>query len=116
LEFVDKAHALGMYAILYHYPRAHAYYGKAQPDWLNRDENGSVVEIPRGHALCINSPWRSVYFGQLAELVTMGADALYIDEFPQPAEGCWCQHCQAAYQAYSGGTDTPRDGATCVPH
>lgn len=101
-EFVAGAKAAGVRLIAYHYPRCHAYYSSNMPTWLNRDQDGKPVPNPRGNGLCINGGWGTEYVDQIGELVDFGIDGLYMDEFPSPPGGCWCDSCKALYRNMTG--------------
>ena len=115
-EFIEKAHANGQKIVLYYWPQSSAYYAKySNMTWANRNAEGKTVKGVKGLGLCVNSPWRETYKSQLLELVDFGVDGFYIDHFPQPPEGCWCQYCQEKFHAWSGGLDLPKKANTSDP-
>ena len=58
----------------------------------------------------MNSGWRDVYLGQLHDLVLhAGVDGVYVDEYPMPPQGCFCDSCRAKYKDWSGGEAMPAD-------
>jgi hypothetical protein len=93
-EFLAKATAAGTKVIFYHYMKTNAYFAEVHPEWVQRWPNGSAVVWARGMGLspCADG-WQSVYIQQVLELVRMGADAFYFDEFPGSWGGDWSEPC-----------------------
>jgi hypothetical protein len=99
-EFLSRASAAGVHVIFYHYMKTNAYFATAHPEWVQRWPNGSAVEWPRGVGLSpCSDEWQDVYISQILELVAMGADAFYFDEFPASWGGDWSAPCLAKWAA-----------------
>lgn len=107
-EFLAKAKAAGVHVILYHYMKCNAYWAAAQPQWVQRWPNGTAITWPRGTGMSpCSAAWRRVYIGQVVELIDMGADAFFFDEFPASPGGDWGHACRVLFKEQNGGTPMP---------
>lgn len=79
--------------IFYQTPDTSKYWVETRPDWVQRTRSGKEHRFKRGIALCPNSPWRQKYLEYLEELVEMGADGLYFDEYPMRVAGASKHPC-----------------------
>eukprot|EP00038_Savillea_parva_P010644 m.191684 g.191684 ORF g.191684 m.191684 type:complete len:813 (+) comp18426_c0_seq1:52-2490(+) len=112
LEFLTKAKAAGVHVILYHYMKCNTYWATARPEWSMQWPNGSTIVWPRGPGMSPCSPeWRALYIAQVVELINMGADAFFFDEFPGTPGGDWNPACRALYKERYG-EDMPTDIVT----
>jgi len=107
-EFLRKAAAADIHVILYHYMKCNAYWAAAQPHWVQRWPDGRPILWDRGTGLSpCSAAWRRVYIGQVVELIEMGADAFFFDEFPGNPGGDWSNDCRALYEARHDGEAMP---------
>lgn len=102
-EFLSKAAAAGIKVILYHYMKTNAYWAAQKPEWLMRWPNGTAITWARGLGMSpCSEEWQDKYVSQVLELVEMGADAFYFDEFPASWGGDWNSDCKARFQEKYG--------------
>jgi hypothetical protein len=102
-EFLAKAKAAGIQVIFYHYMKTNKYYATHKPEWVQRWPNGTEIVWERGVGLspCADD-WVDKYISQVVELVNMGAEAFYFDEFPAQWGGDWNPTCAQKFQARYG--------------
>lgn len=114
-EMIDRAHALGQHIIVYYWTYASRFFSSQHPAWIQRQPNGTAIVDERGTYLCVNSPWRQEVIRQLTAVAKMGPDGFYYDHYAESPTGCYCQYCQAKFQAKFGRamptTQDPADPA-----
>ena len=82
-EFLAEAAASNIHVIFYHYMKTNAYYSTTHPEWRQQWPNGSSITWQRGVGLSpCDERWTSTYIRQVEQLVALGADAFYFDEYP----------------------------------
>eukprot|EP00937_MAST-01D_sp_MAST-1D-sp2_P002201 g2201.t1 len=102
-EFLARARAAGVHVVLYHYNKVSAYHAQKHPEWQMRWPNGSAIRWARGVGLSpCAAGWVDTYIAQVLQLIDMGADAFYFDEYPGSAGGDWSPACRARFQARYG--------------
>lgn len=103
LEFLAEAKASGVNVIFYHYMKTNRFYSTKYPEWTQQWPNGSAVHWQRGVGLsACDTRWTSTYIAQVVQLVKLGADAFYFDEYPQSWGGDWSPECRKRFHALHG--------------
>jgi hypothetical protein len=97
-EAVDEARRHRLPLIAYCQIQYPAHELREHPDWKMRAADGKPID----YLVCYNSPYTNVVKGLLAEMLEYGVDGFHLDMIDQgfgPPHGCWCERCQALFQA-----------------
>jgi len=87
------------------------YWSTARPDLAMQWPNGTGIVWARGAGMSTCAPeWRKLFIAEVIELVEMGADAFFFDEFPGSPGGDWNPACRALYKERYG-EDMPTEHA-----
>ena len=98
-ETVEEAKAHQMPVIAYCVLQYPTHTLHEHPDWRMRDKEGNPID-----RVCFNSPYIGYVKQLLTEMMTYGIDGFHLDMVDQGLTpyGCWCEHCQAQYEAKYG--------------
>lgn len=100
-EAVDEARKHRLPIIAYCQIQYPAHELRQHPEWRMRQAGGQ----PINHLVCFNSPYTNVVKDLLAEMTSYGIAGFHPDMVDQgfgPPHGCWCDRCQALFQAEHG--------------
>jgi hypothetical protein len=106
-EVIEEAHAEGLKMIAYYWDASEATLAAANPDWVCKEPDKTVINSPRGPALDLTGPYREVVLARLLELAEMGADGFFFDNLHLPRAGCWHTALEAAWVAETGDPVAP---------
>ncbi|MCL4176803.1 MAG: hypothetical protein KJ072_03525 [Verrucomicrobia bacterium] len=100
-EAADEARRHQLPLLVYCQLQYPAHELRQHPDWKARDAAGKPID----HLVCFHSPYTNVVKQLLAEMLPYGIAGFHLDMVDQgfgPPHGCWCDRCQALFQAEHG--------------
>ena len=63
-----------------------------------KNQNGFIP----GWTLCVNTPYRDWYAGQVREVASLGVDGIFVDGPFFPEGTCYCKYCRESYKKDTG--------------
>ena len=100
-EAADEARRHQLPLLVYCQLQYPAHELRQHPDWKARAADGKPID----HLVCFNTPYTNVVKQLLAEMLAYGIAGFHLDMVDQgfgPPHGCWCDRCQALFQAEHG--------------
>lgn len=110
-DLVGPLHERGVEVVAYLNITLNDVVAAEHPEWHQVDPDGTPVIKFDYHQLCMNSPYRDMIMGMMADLAgKYPVDGLWFDITYVHEPGCFCAYCREAYAAETGEPLTPAVG------
>ena len=121
-EVIEEAKKEGLSVVLMIGHTSNLMLYKKHPEWVQRDRNGRVIsmdsdpdEAPRSKPewplMCLNSPFVEHVKREIEEVISYGADGVFLDSFrymPDKDKACYCNWCARKYEIDNKARLEPR--------